>query len=311
MKPIQGICPIVATPFTPEGELDGDSLRSLLRALIEEGCHALTLFGIASEYYKLSDGERLAIARIAVEECLKAGVPSILSVTQHATALAVREALQWEEAGADCLMLLPPFFLKPSAAAVYEHALAVGRAVRLPIMLQYAPEQTGVGIPPEVLARLQGDSPNIHLFKIECKPPGAYITRLMTLCEEAKVFTGNAGFQMIESLDRGAIGVMPGCSLSRVYLSIYNAYKAGRRDEAVRIHGLLLPLLNHIRQDVEMIIHYEKRILRMSGKIEHDHCRLPGFSPDQTHDRLFEEYYHCLMESAAGAQAATESMVHG
>lgn len=93
-------------PVHAGGELD-DSLRRLLRALIAEGCHALTLFGIASEYYKLSDGEKLTMARIAVEECQKAGVPSILSVTQHATELAVREALLWEDAGADCLMLLP------------------------------------------------------------------------------------------------------------------------------------------------------------------------------------------------------------
>lgn len=311
MQPIKGICPIVATPFTPQGEVDRDSLRSLLRGLIAEGCHALTMFGIASEYYKLSDAERLMMARIAVEECRRAGVPSILSVTQHATEIAVREALSWEATGADCLMLLPPFFLKPSAAAVYQHILAVGKAVRLPVMLQYAPEQTGVAIGPELLSRLNAESPNISLFKIECKPPGAYITRLLGLCESARVFTGNAGFQMIETLDRGAIGIMPGCSLSRVYLAIYDAYIIGRRDEAVRLHNLLLPLLNHIRQDVEMIIHYEKKILAMSGKIEHDYCRRPGFTPDQTHDLLFEEYYRSLMLETVGLHTATLSSGRG
>lgn len=311
MKPIKGICPIVATPFTPGGELDCDSLRSLLRTLITEGCHALTLFGIASEYYKLSDGEKLTMARIAVEECQKAGVPSILSVTQHATELAVREALLWEDTGADCLMLLPPFFLKPNAAAVYQHVMAVGKAVRLPVMLQYAPEQTGVAIPPDMLSRLNAESPNINLFKIECKPPGAYISRLLNLCESARVFTGNAGFQMIETLDRGAIGVMPGCSLSPLYLAIHDAYCQGRRDEAVRLHNLLLPLLNHIRQDVEMIIHYEKKILCMSGKIAHDHCRRPGFSPDETHDRLFEQYYRALMEATADLSTPAGSCTRG
>jgi dihydrodipicolinate synthase/N-acetylneuraminate lyase len=297
MTNIQGVCPIIATPFTSGGAVDTESMRHLLRALIAEGCHALTLFGIAGEYYKLSDCEKQTMIRITVDECRRAGIPSIISVTQHATELAVREARCWQDAGADCLMLLPPFFLKPSAADVYKHVLAAGKAVSIPIMLQYAPEQTGVGIPPDVLARLAAEAPNVNLFKVECKPPGPYITRLLGLCEAARVFTGNAGFQMIETLDRGAIGVMPGCSMCEVYLGIYDAYMSGRREDAIRLHSVLLPLLNHIRQDVEMIIHYEKKILKKKGMIEHDYCRQPGGSPDEIHDRLFEECYSTLIAS--------------
>lgn len=295
MNRIQGICPIIATPFAEDGALDCASLQNLIRELAHQGCHALTLFGIAGEYYKLSDAEKQAMVRITVDECRGKGVPAIVSVTEHATELAVRQAKCWQDSGADCLMLLPPFFLKPSAAEVFQHALAVGKAVTLPVMLQYAPEQTGVGIPPDVLARLAAEAPNVSLFKVECKPPGPYITRLLALCPEARVYAGNAGFQMIEALDRGAVGIMPGCSMSEVYLAIYNAYAAGRRDEAIRLHNLLLPVLNHIRQDVEMIIHYEKRILKRKAWIESERCRLPGASPDHIHDRLFEECYSRLM----------------
>jgi dihydrodipicolinate synthase/N-acetylneuraminate lyase len=297
MSRIKGICPIIATPFAEDGALDRESLQNLIGALADQGCHALTLFGIAGEYYKLSDAEKQAMVRITVDECRRKGVPSIISVTEHATEVAVRQAKCWQESGADCLMLLPPFFLKPSAAEVYQHALAVGKAVTLPVMLQYAPEQTGVGVPPEVLACLAAEAPNVSLFKVECKPPGPYITRLLSLCPEGRVYAGNAGFQMIETLDRGAVGIMPGCSMSEVYLAIYDAYSAGRREEAIRLHSLLLPVLNHIRQDVEMIIHYEKKILKKKGLIESDRCRRPGASPDEIHDRLFEECYSRLMDS--------------
>ena len=57
-REIEGICPIIATPFTSEGEVDYHSLEKLIRWMADGGCHALTLFGIAGEYYKLSDEER-------------------------------------------------------------------------------------------------------------------------------------------------------------------------------------------------------------------------------------------------------------
>ena len=183
MKEIKGICPILAAPFTQDGEVDLESLKKLTAALIEQGCHGVTLFGIAGEYYKLSDAERQAMAEAVVEVCRQKDGTSILSVTDHATEKAVQTAQRYEALGADCLMLLPPFFLKPGASYVYTHMKAVAQSVDLPIMVQYAPEQTGVTIPPDMLKRLGEECPNVKYYKIECKPPGLYITQMMKLTE--------------------------------------------------------------------------------------------------------------------------------
>lgn len=290
--PLEGICPIIATPFTDNGAVDYDGMRRLIAALIEGGCHALTLFGIAGEYYKLTEEEERRMTALTVEECRRGGVPSIVSVTRHATQVAVEAARRVEEAGADCLMLLPPFFLKPSAAQICDHALAVANAVRLPIMFQYAPEQTGVAIPPGELGRLQQQASNLCIFKIECRPPGAYISRLLEITSgSARVFIGNAGFQLIEGLDRGAAGCMPGCSMFDVYLEIYRAHRAGDRARAFDLHERLLGVLNHIRQDVEMIIAFEKEILRRRGLIATAFCRRPAYAPDRHAASLFDELY--------------------
>ncbi len=295
MTDIHGICPIVAAPFDARGDVDYESLVRLLRALARGGCHGLTLFGIAGEYYKLSDDEMREMTAVTVRECRAANVPSIVSITRHATELAVKQARAAEAAGADCLMLLPPFFLKPGGAALFRHIKEVCQSVSLPVMLQYAPEQTGVAIDPLLLARLAEELPNLKYYKIECRPPGAYISRLLELTQgRVKVFVGNAGFQMIEGLDRGAVGVMPGCSLFDVYLKIYTAWRNGDRTEALRIHGELLAMLNHIRQDVEEIIFYEKRILARRGMIATDVCRWPAFAPDAHFDRLFEERFAAI-----------------
>ena len=106
MSDIRGICPIIAMPFTETGEVDYSSMRNLLRILTKGGCHGLTLFGIGGEYYKLSDEERRQLIKIVVEECKKGDVPSIVSITQHATEVAVQEARHAEEAGADVSGLL-------------------------------------------------------------------------------------------------------------------------------------------------------------------------------------------------------------
>lgn len=174
MTEIKGICPIIATPFTDGGEVDYESMENLIKTLIKGGCHAVTLFGIAGEYYKLSDEERGKMAELTVRVCRENGGTSIISVTDHATEVAVKQARFFEAVGADCLMLLPPFFLKPVAASLCAHMKEIANAVKIPVMAQYAPEQTGVAIAPEVFQRLGVECPNMIYYKIECKPAGPY-----------------------------------------------------------------------------------------------------------------------------------------
>ena len=290
---LKGICPIIAAPFTAEGEVDFDSLQNEIYWLADHGAHGVTLFGIAGEYYKLSDQEADQMVHVVVDACRKKGIPSIVSVTQHASEVAVKRARQYQNWGADSLMLLPPFFMKPGAAAIYDHMKRVCNAVEIPVVVQYAPEQTGVAIPPEVMARLREDTKGNLYYKIECKPAGGYISQLLRITENGvKVLIGNAGYQFIECFDRGAIGAMPGASMCDLYRKIYDCYVSGDRQQAMALHGsVLLPFLNHIRQNVEMIITYEKRILCRRGAIATDYCRRPTFATDPVFDSLFDEFY--------------------
>lgn len=288
----KGICPIVATPFTDGGDVDYGSLDRLVRTLVQGGCDAVTLFGIAGEYYKLTDAEREKMAEQTIRSAAECGGRVIISVTDHATEVAVQRAKYFERLGADCLMVLPPFFLKPGAKYLYRHMKAIADAVHIPIMVQYAPEQTGVTIPPETFCRLASECPNIIYYKIECKPAGPYVTELLKQTDRRmNIFVGNAGFQLIECMDRGAIGAMPGCSMYDVYLDIYHRYIDGERGKALELHNRLLPMLNHIRQNVEQIILFEKRILKRRGIIASDYCRKPSYDTDEYFDKLFDGFY--------------------
>lgn len=303
---LKGICPIIATPFTKTGLVDYESLEREVSCMADNGCHGVTLFGIAGEYYKLSDEESARMVRVVVDTCKKKGIPSIISVTQHATELAVQRARFYQDCGADSLMLLPPFFLKPGAGAIYDHMKAVCSAVNIPVVVQYAPEQTGVAIAPEIMANLQNDVSTELYYKIECKPAGGYISNLLRTTDNGvKVFIGNAGYQFIECFDRGAIGAMPGGSMFDLYLKIYKLYLSGDRAGAMELHGsVLLPFLNHIRQNVEMIIAYEKRIMMRRGMIATDYCRHPGFATDPVFDSIFDEFYEKTLPYLKGLENA-------
>ena len=297
MQRIKGISPIIPTPYTRSELVDYDSLRNMLKNRAEAGVHAMTLFGIAGEYYKQSEAESREMARVTVDECHKNNVPVVVSVTPHGTVPAINQARYFEELGADCIMVLPPFFMKPNAEMIYNHVKSIAKSVHSPVMVQYAPEQTGVTISPEVWIRLGQECENLQYYKIECKPNGRYISDMIgKMKEKPSIFIGNCGYQMLEGFDRGAVGSMPCLVLAEVYLKVYEAYMRGDREEAVRIHNDILPLYNHIHQNVEMSIFYEKRMMQRRGIIETDCCRSPHFASDAEYDKLFDQYFATISE---------------
>lgn len=295
MSEIRGICPVVATPFTETGAIDGTSLERLIETLVEGGCHGVTLFGVAGEHYKLTDEEERQMLGIAAEATAEVDTPLIVAVAENSIEAAVERARFADDAGADCLMVLPPALLEPTADDHYEHIERLGAAVDLPLMIQYAPETTGVPVDLEVFERLSVEVDNVDYFKIESRPPGGDVSRLLDRAgDRVDVLVGYAGQQMLEALDRGAVGVIPGSSMFDVYLEIYEAYTRGDRERARDVHRELVPLLAHCRQTAPMLVHYEKTILHRRGIIDTPRCRSPRFDPDEHYDRVFEEHYERL-----------------
>ena len=113
-KQISGIVPIIAATFTNSGSLDEDSFQSLIRHLLKTGASALTLFGLATEFYKLADNERARMQTLLLAETRQSeSVAGIISITDHSWEVACQRARDAEAQGADGLMLLPPYFLGP------------------------------------------------------------------------------------------------------------------------------------------------------------------------------------------------------
>ncbi len=156
--------------------------------------------------------------------------------------------------------------------------------MRIPVIVQYAPAQTGVRIAPEVFLRLRDALPNADFVKVESQPPGRYVSQLVDRSQHRlKALVGYAGVQMPDVLARGASGIQPGCSFSEVYVELWRRWQYDR-DGFHRLHERLLPHISYWMQAVELIIRAEKVILKQRGLIASDYCRSPSYALD-AHER--------------------------
>ncbi len=293
---LEGIVPVAAAPFDDKGRVDYDGIKSMVEFQMRAGASAVALFGFATEFYKLSDLEKVQFFRAAREQA--AGrVPLITSITDQSTYTAVESAKRMQDEGADALMVLPPFLIKAGRDAFIKHVTAVAGAVSIPVVVQYSPEETGMPIDARTLVDLMASAENLRYLKVESKPPGPMITQIMQFATgDLGILVGYAGLQMMDALRRGAIGVMPGCSMTDIYTRIYQLYRAEKWSDAVALHGKLVAFLNLIFQSIEMIIKWEKVILKRRGVIRSDYCRFPAYEPDGAALALFDEYYTKLSE---------------
>jgi dihydrodipicolinate synthase/N-acetylneuraminate lyase len=277
---LSGCYPILATPFGSDGEIDKDGVVRLVRHLERVGLPGFTMFGLASEFYKLSDADREAL----IKHAFGARAPDqtvIVSVTAHSWEVAVKQARLAEAAGADALMLLPPFFLGPSEADLRRHVLEVAGAVSLPIMVQYAPAQTGVAVAADFFLRLNEEAPNVRYVKVESVPPGPMISAITDGSGGAvKCLIGYGGLQLLDALSRGAVGVQPASSVADYYPHILRAFGEGDLEGAYTLHADLLPLINLLMQGIEPLNKLEKIILEKRGIIASDYCRATSYEPD-------------------------------
>lgn len=297
-KPLQGVVPIVAAPFTSGGVLDEDSLQALVRHLMGTGAAGLTLFGLATEFYKLTDDERSRMQTILLAETSRSdSVAGVISITDHSWENAIVRARAAEAQGADALMLLPPFFLAPGDDAILEHIRRVVGGVQIPVIVQYAPAQTGVRIGPDLFLRLRDELPNLDYIKVETQPPGRYLSGLVERSGgRLQALVGYAGVQMPDALARGAAGVQPGCSFTEIYVALDRMFRRGDLAAMRALHTQLLPYIGYWMQGVELIIRAEKHILVRRGLIASDYCRHPAYTLDAAERTQIEQF---LAEFAA------------
>jgi 4-hydroxy-tetrahydrodipicolinate synthase len=286
---LTGVIPILPTPFSEDGEIDEAGFRKVIDAAIVGGVHGLAMFGLASEYAKLADAEKVRLTQILVEQTGKR-VPVIVSITHHSLEVARKEAAEAMQIGADALMIMPPFFMAPSMEAVQNHIAVITADTAAPVIVQYAPIQTGANLTAEIFAALHQEHPNLAYVKVDVVPSGPMISRLQSIAGESlKAMVGYMGLHLPHDVGRGAVAVMPTVSLGHAFVALFGLLKSDP-EQGRRLHERLLPMLNFMMQSVEMLIAVEKLLLQRRGLLTSAYCRSPKWTLDAMHiaelDRL-------------------------
>lgn len=297
MKIISGVLTVLTTLFNSREEIDLDEMNKLIEILISGNVNGITLFGIGGEFYKLSENEKAHMLKNFIKTVNKR-VTTIVSVTDHSAKNACLKAKEAQEAGADCLMILPPFFAGPDVYSVCDHIFKVLSSVDIPAIIQYAPQETNLVIPDEVFYRLSEEFGDRIYFKIESNDPGHFITELVKKGIN-KIFIGSGGISFYETLERGAVGVMPGCSLFDFFVSIYSNYIEGKKEISFNLHNKILPYLMFCGGSNEKFLSSEKYFLKLRGWIKNDYTRAPFYRLDPTDINILNKYKEIYFTNSA------------
>ncbi len=279
MAKLEGIFPILNTTFYEDGSVDYKSQAQLIHHLLDSGAHGLGLFGNASEGYALTTSERVELLKLIVKE-VNGRVPLVASSGHTATVTAVELSKEAEGLGANALMVLPPYFLKTDGDGLMFYYDAISKAVNIPIMVQDAPLMTQVAMPAALLARMAKEIEHVEYVKVEAPPTAPKTTALLAAGGDKVVAFGGLNCQfMLEEMDRGARGMMPGSDMIPQFVEIWNRKEAGDIEGAWRLFTRILPLARFELQP-GMGVSAMKNNLKAAGIIDSATVRHPTAALD-------------------------------
>jgi 4-hydroxy-tetrahydrodipicolinate synthase len=293
-RTIRGVVPILVTPFDEKGRIDEDSLQSLIDFNIAAGVHGLGV-ALGSEIFKFNEAERDQVARAVVRH-VDGRVPVIVNTGAAGTDLALHYSRAAEAAGADALMVIPPFFMPASAGEIADYYRSIDAGVGIPIILQDIPQAP---VPPGLALRLADDCRNVKYIKVETLPITTKVADMSAAAgERLTIFGGAGGSYFIEEMRRGAKGTMPFCSQPAAFVETWNRFQAGDEKGARQVFDASIMAVNRLgAQGGDLFYHLHKQLLVKLGVIRHAFVRSPTIIVDPVSQREIDE----LIEQLATA----------
>lgn len=269
----KGIFTIPQTPFSADGELDEESLRREIDFCIRAGAHGLVAPVVASEFYVLTDEERLRIPHILVEEA-GGRIPVIVGVAGVSRVQAVIYSKEARKAGADGVIAMPPYVMKGNQETIFAYFAAISEAAGRPVFIQNAPPPLGSSLTPSFMLRMCREIEHVKYIKEETLPTGHYISSILDgeSPEVKGVFGGAAARWMLPEMERGAAGFMPACQFTDIYVQIWDLWQDGKKEKARSLFDKLLPMINY---EGMLSVSLVKEILVRRGIISAAHIRRP------------------------------------
>lgn len=249
---LQGSIVAMITPFHEDGSVNFEVLTNLLERQISEGTDAILTLGTTGEYSTMTHEEDASVVAHTIK-VVDGRVPVIVGSGSNCTATQVEKSVEYQNMGADALLLISPYYNKANPEGMYRHFAETADAVHIPCILYNVPGRTGCSIPVSVVEKLS-KHPNIAGIK-EASGDMSYAMKIAhCIGPDFALYSGNDDIT-IPLMSIGGSGVisvyanvMPG-----MCHQIVAEYLGGNQAEAVAHHLRYLKLMNDLFIEVNPI----------------------------------------------------------
>lgn len=237
MTNLEGVYTALITPFTKEGAFDEAAFKDLIEFQIENGVNGLVPCGTTGESPTLSHAEQDRVIQLTVE--LSAGrVPVIAGTGSNATSEAIQLSQHAEKSGVDAVLLVNPYYNKPTQLGLYLHFKAIADSISIPCVLYNIEGRSGVNLETETIARLASECSNITTVKEASGNLQQMKDVIASTDSSFNVVSGddNMTLSLIEFGGKGVISVasnlIPGRIVEMVTLALNGKMEEARAKEA-------------------------------------------------------------------------------
>jgi 4-hydroxy-tetrahydrodipicolinate synthase len=241
----KGTFTAIVTPFR-DGEIDVPALEALVEGQIADGVSGIVAVGTTGESPTLSAAEREQVIRIAVE--IGKGRCQVLAGTgSNSTAATIAATRAAEKMGVDGMLIVAPYYNKPSQEGLFRHFQAIAQATAAPIMLYNIPGRCAVDIGAETVERLAMDCANIVSIK-EASGSVERVSDLRARLPEAFTILSGDDSLTLPFLSVGAVGVVSVASnlFPAEVVNLVQAFRAGDTTSARDQHLKMLPVFKDL-----------------------------------------------------------------
>ncbi len=262
---LNGVIPILVTAFTDEGLVDLNQMDRQIEFLVGADV-SWAGFGFGSEVTRLAQAEMLTmvghVVRTAAGRLRIFGNAEMTSVSS-----GIEQVGRVRDTGAELALVRLSALAGILQEALFETFAAVAEGGGVPIIVQDAPQSTGVDLAATTLARLLLEVPAVAAVKVEPIAAAAKISAIVEALNGAPgvIIGGSGGVDYLHELDRGACGTMPGPAYPELFAALGRLHQGGKRAEAIGVLARVLPLIELGQRDMDTFLFVQKYVPRRRG----------------------------------------------
>ena len=283
---LRGSYPPLITPFR-NGSVDYRTFAELVERQVVEGSHGILVSGTTAEPSSLTADERVRLVWTAVET-VAGRVPVVAATGSQSLAETIEITVGAEKAGADALLVVTPYYIKPSQAGLVEYFVTVGQRSELPLMIYHIPGRAAVSVTGATVEKIAARTPTLVGMKHAVNDLELVTELLIRMGPEFRIFCGLESLSL-PMLSVGAAGLMNAVgnlAPGRV-AALYNEYAGGNWNEARKLHDELFDLNRAIFLDTNPIP--LKYMMSRLGFLDSAELRLPLVSLDAERGKILDD----------------------